>query len=166
MSPALRLERVDRLDEAGLPVDQQPAPRIYADILTGGQLGNATAERGTASALDRRTTVTRRPDGRWDLNGVKYYATGTLGARWIAVAALVVAVVDWARAEGSDPWAASHVALSPLLVPLAQALVATPLVVRTLVPALGGVDDRQRQAAASLGAPPWRHGRRPPGPPR
>ena len=45
---------------------------------------------------------------------------------------------------------------SPLLVPLAQALVATPLVVRTLVPALGGVDDRQRQAAASLGAPPWR----------
>ncbi|MGU3501453.1 acyl-CoA dehydrogenase family protein [Mycobacterium sp. C31M] len=74
---------------SGLPVDQQPAPRIYADILAGGQLGNATAERGTASALDRRTTVTRRPDGRWDLNGVKYYATGTLGAQWIAVAALV-----------------------------------------------------------------------------
>ncbi|MFC0358452.1 hypothetical protein ACFFHC_01320 [Kytococcus schroeteri] len=38
----------------------------------------------------------------------------------LAVAALVVAVVDWARAEGSDPWAASHVALSPLLVPLAM----------------------------------------------
>lgn len=45
---------------------------------------------------------------------------------------------------------------SPLLVPVAQALVALPLVVRTLAPALGGVDDRQRQAAASLGAPPWR----------
>lgn len=41
---------------------------------------------------------------------------------------------------------------SPLLVPLAQALVALPLVVRTLVPVLGGIDDRQRQAAASLGA--------------
>ncbi|MCV7433462.1 acyl-CoA dehydrogenase family protein [Mycolicibacterium bacteremicum] len=74
---------------SGLPIDQQPAPRIYGDILAGGQLGNATAERGTASALDRRTTVTRRADGTWELNGVKYYATGTLGARWIAVAALV-----------------------------------------------------------------------------
>lgn len=41
---------------------------------------------------------------------------------------------------------------SPLLVPIAQALVALPLVVRTLVPVLAGIDDRQRQAAASLGA--------------
>ena len=41
---------------------------------------------------------------------------------------------------------------SPLLVPIAQALVALPLVVRTLVPVLSGIDDRQRQAAASLGA--------------
>jgi thiamine transport system permease protein len=45
---------------------------------------------------------------------------------------------------------------SPLLVPVAQALVALPLVVRTLVPVLNGVDDRQRQAAASLGAGPLR----------
>jgi thiamine transport system permease protein len=45
---------------------------------------------------------------------------------------------------------------SPLLVPVAQALVALPLVVRTLVPVLSGVDDRQRQAAASLGAGPLR----------
>lgn len=73
----------------GLGADQQPAPRIYGDILAGGQLGNATAERGTASALDRRTSITRRDDGSWELNGVKYYATGTLGAQWIAVAALV-----------------------------------------------------------------------------
>ena len=45
---------------------------------------------------------------------------------------------------------------SLLLVPIAQALVALPLVVRTLTPVLGGVDDRQRQAAASLGAGPLR----------
>lgn len=45
---------------------------------------------------------------------------------------------------------------SPLLVPIAQALVALPLVVRTLVPVLAGLDDRQRQAAASLGAGPLR----------
>jgi thiamine transport system permease protein len=45
---------------------------------------------------------------------------------------------------------------SPMLVPIAQALVALPLVVRTIVPVLAGVDDRQRQAAASLGASPLR----------
>jgi len=45
---------------------------------------------------------------------------------------------------------------APWLVPVAQALVALPLVVRTLVPVLAGVDDRQRQAAASLGAGPLR----------
>jgi len=45
---------------------------------------------------------------------------------------------------------------SPWLVPIAQALVALPLVVRTIAPALAGIDDRLRQAAASLGAGPWR----------
>ncbi|HWU22364.1 MAG TPA: ABC transporter permease subunit, partial [Nocardioides sp.] len=45
---------------------------------------------------------------------------------------------------------------SPWLVPIAQALVAMPLVVRILVPVLAGLDDRQRQAAASLGASPLR----------
>ena len=45
---------------------------------------------------------------------------------------------------------------SPLLVPIAQALVALPLVVRVLVPVLAGIDDRQRQVAATLGASPLR----------
>jgi thiamine transport system permease protein len=45
---------------------------------------------------------------------------------------------------------------SPLLIPIAQALVALPLVVRVLVPVLGGIDDRLRQAAATLGASPTR----------
>ena len=43
---------------------------------------------------------------------------------------------------------------SPLLVPVAQALVALPLVVRTLAPVLAGVDHRLREAAATLGASP------------
>ncbi len=45
---------------------------------------------------------------------------------------------------------------STLIVPVAQALVALPLVVRLLVPVLAGIDDHQRQAAASLGAGPLR----------
>ncbi|PWJ26794.1 thiamine transport system permease protein [Branchiibius hedensis] len=42
------------------------------------------------------------------------------------------------------------------LIPVAQAMVALPLVVRTLAPALRTVDQRQREAAAALGASPLR----------
>ncbi|MEX0952808.1 MAG: iron ABC transporter permease [Nitriliruptoraceae bacterium] len=48
---------------------------------------------------------------------------------------------------------------SVLLVPLAQALIATPFVVRTLLPVLRSIDGRLREAAATLGAAPrevWR----------
>jgi thiamine transport system permease protein len=45
---------------------------------------------------------------------------------------------------------------SPWLVPVAQALVALPLVVRTIAPVLRGIDERQREAAATLGAGPLR----------
>jgi thiamine transport system permease protein len=43
---------------------------------------------------------------------------------------------------------------SPVIVPVAQALVALPFVVRSLVPALRAVDARLREAAAVLGATP------------
>jgi len=43
-----------------------------------------------------------------------------------------------------------------LLVPLAQALVGVPFVVRTMLPVLRAVDGRLREAAAVLGASPWR----------
>lgn len=45
---------------------------------------------------------------------------------------------------------------SPLIVPVAQALVGIPFVVRSLLPALRAVDPRQREAAAVLGATPAR----------
>ncbi|RDI30875.1 ABC transporter permease [Lentzea flaviverrucosa] len=45
---------------------------------------------------------------------------------------------------------------SPMLVPLAQALVVTPLIVRMVLPVLRAVDERLRQAAATLGASPLR----------
>ncbi|MEW2164291.1 iron ABC transporter permease [Streptomyces sp. NPDC007084] len=43
-----------------------------------------------------------------------------------------------------------------MLVPLAQALVGVPFVVRTMLPVLRAVDGRLREAAAVLGASPWR----------
>ena len=45
---------------------------------------------------------------------------------------------------------------NPLLVPLAHTLVALPFVIRTLQPAIASIPDRLRQAAASLGASPFR----------
>ena len=45
---------------------------------------------------------------------------------------------------------------SILLVPLAQALVAIPFVVRTMLPVLRSIDERLREAAATLGAAPRR----------
>ena len=45
---------------------------------------------------------------------------------------------------------------TPWLVPLAQAVVALPFVVRTMTPVLRSIDDRLREAAATLGASPAR----------
>ena len=45
---------------------------------------------------------------------------------------------------------------APWIVPVAQALVAIPFVVWTVVPTLRSIDPRQREAAALLGAPPAR----------
>ncbi|WP_129339190.1 ABC transporter permease [Cellulomonas endophytica] len=45
---------------------------------------------------------------------------------------------------------------SPLLVPVAQAVVAVPLVVRTVLPVLRAVDPRLREVAGTLGAAPGR----------
>jgi thiamine transport system permease protein len=45
---------------------------------------------------------------------------------------------------------------SPWMLPAAHTLVAFPFVVRGLKPAFAGIPERLREAAASLGAPPWR----------
>ncbi|RCV47870.1 SfnB family sulfur acquisition oxidoreductase [Marinitenerispora sediminis] len=60
--------------------------RVFRDVLDGALVGNAQSERGGRHAQDHRTRL-ERTGGGWLLNGVKYYATGALFARWIAVAA-------------------------------------------------------------------------------
>nr|WP_255433716.1 iron ABC transporter permease [Tessaracoccus sp. MC1865] len=49
---------------------------------------------------------------------------------------------------------------SIVLIPVAQAVVALPLVVRTLLPTLRAIDPRQLEAAATLGSTPWQVVRR------
>jgi SfnB family sulfur acquisition oxidoreductase len=57
---------------------------LFGEALAGGRLGNALAERGGRHAQDLQTRLRggRRLDGR------KYYCTGALTSRWIAVSAL------------------------------------------------------------------------------
>ena len=45
---------------------------------------------------------------------------------------------------------------SPIIVPIAQAVVAVPIVVRTVLPVLRAIDPRLQEAAAALGAAPAR----------
>jgi SfnB family sulfur acquisition oxidoreductase len=57
---------------------------LFDEVLAGGRIGNALAERGGRHAQDLGTRLhgDRRLDGR------KYYCTGALTSRWIAVSAL------------------------------------------------------------------------------
>ncbi len=57
---------------------------LFGEVLAGARLGNALAERGGRHAQDLQT---RLRDGR-RLDGRKYYCTGALTSRWIAVSAL------------------------------------------------------------------------------
>ncbi|PPF66303.1 acyl-CoA dehydrogenase [Clavibacter michiganensis] len=55
-------------------------------IADGAIVGNATSEQTGTTLADISTTLTER-DGRWILDGTKYYSTGTLYSDWIYLAA-------------------------------------------------------------------------------
>lgn len=63
----------------GSPAQQA---RLYAEALDGRHFGNALAELGTKTALDRTTRLRRDGDG-WRIDGRKFYATGALYAQRI-----------------------------------------------------------------------------------
>jgi alkylation response protein AidB-like acyl-CoA dehydrogenase len=64
--------------------------RWLDEVRAGKVFGNAISETGAVSAGSHDfTTRLDERDGRWVLNGVKYYSTGTLYSDWIAVAARV-----------------------------------------------------------------------------
>ncbi|MFZ0385554.1 MAG: acyl-CoA dehydrogenase family protein [Solirubrobacteraceae bacterium] len=67
--------------------DDHQRSSLFSEVLAGGRLGNALAERGGTHAQDLKTRVTRE-DGRLRLDGRKYYCTGALTSRWLAVSAL------------------------------------------------------------------------------
>lgn len=84
-------------------------------IADGALFGNATTEAGDG-ALGRLQTRLFRENGRWFLEGEKFYSTGTLYATWVAVTAriegddsegfrtLVVVPTDAPGVERLDDW--------------------------------------------------------------
>ena len=60
---------------------------FFSEVLAGARLGNAQAERGSASALDLKTRL-RRSGADYLLDGTKHYTTGALFAHWLPVAAI------------------------------------------------------------------------------
>jgi SfnB family sulfur acquisition oxidoreductase len=76
---------IDALRMFGTVLQQR---RLFAEVLGGGRIGNALAERGTAHAQDLKTKLRRDAAGELRLSGHKYYCTGAHTARWIAVTAM------------------------------------------------------------------------------
>lgn len=76
---------LDAIRQDGTPKQKE---FFFAEVLAGARFGNAQAERGSSSALDLKTRLTRDTNGDYKLNGTKYYCTGALLAHWIPVAAL------------------------------------------------------------------------------
>ena len=73
--------------------------RLFSDVLAGHRVANAQSERGGKDLNDIRTTLRPRSGGAV-VTGRKFYATGSLFARWLAVLAR--------DADGAD-----HVAFVP-----------------------------------------------------
>ena len=131
---------------------------------------------GAYRALARPTSVLLAAPWEAVLNSVVYAAAATVIA--VVVGGLAAVAVASSRGRLVDslvllPLGASAVMLglgfivafdtepldfraAPWIVPVAQALVAIPFVVRIVAPTLRSIDPRQREAAALLGAPPRR----------
>jgi SfnB family sulfur acquisition oxidoreductase len=83
-------------------------------VLAGSRIGNAVSERNTAHAGEIRTYVTHVGDDVFQLDGTKFYSTGSIDSDWIQVMALdddgrEVAVYVERDAEGVeviDDWSA------------------------------------------------------------
>ncbi len=151
----------------GLPL----AVLVERSLSVGGGYGLDAYE-----ALGRPTTVLLVAPWEAVVNSIVYAAAATLIA--VVVGGLAAFAVAESRGRLFDgvfllPLGASAVMLglgfliafdsapldfraAPWLVPVAQALVAIPFVVRIVAPTLRSIDPRQREAAALLGASPGR----------
>ncbi|MFF0159620.1 ABC transporter permease [Streptomyces sp. NPDC005263] len=90
--------------------------------------------------------LTRRDTGRF-VRGFDALLMLPLGVSAVTVGFGFLIALDEPPLDLRSSW---------ILVPLAQALVGVPFVVRTMLPVLRATDARLREAASVLGASPWR----------
>ncbi|MEU1048198.1 iron ABC transporter permease [Streptomyces sp. NPDC005897] len=114
----------------------------------GNSLQYAVAATGIAVVIGAlaATALTRRDAGRF-VRGFDALLMLPLGVSAVTVGFGFLIALDEPPLDLRSSW---------MLVPLAQALVGVPFVVRTMLPVLRAVDGRLREAAAVLGASPWR----------
>lgn len=62
--------------------------RLVRDVLAGKRFGHAGAEVGGKHKFDTKTRAERGADGRWVVNGAKFYTTGSYLAEWISSGAV------------------------------------------------------------------------------
>ena len=94
--------------------------------------------------------LTRRPRSGWGrrvIGLVDHAVMLPLGVSAVTVGLGILITLDEAPFDLRASW---------IIVPVAQALVALPLVVRSIVPVLSSIEPRLREGLATLGAPPWR----------
>ncbi|CAN5895839.1 iron ABC transporter permease [soil metagenome] len=134
--------------------DPQASPALRASVLEAIENSLRTALDATVLAmvlgLSVAVVVSRRPRPRWARRAV----SGLDGAFMLPLGISAVTVGFGFLITLDRP--PLDLRTSPVLVPVAQALVALPLVVRTLTPVLRSIDPRLHQAAAALGAGPVR----------
>lgn len=75
------------LNQLRLQGSEEHQRRIFGEVLAGGTVANAQSEFGTTHIREFRTTLTPAGEGRWLLNGEKFYCTGSLFADHLAVLA-------------------------------------------------------------------------------
>lgn len=71
---------VDVVHHVGTPAQKE---FFYGEVLAGRHFGNALSERGSRTAWEYDIRFERQPDGRYLVDGVKHYATGSPFAPWI-----------------------------------------------------------------------------------
>ncbi len=67
--------------------DDEFRKRLVTDILNGKRFGNALAETGGKNKFAHNTRVEKTAEGKYILNGRKFYSTGSFLAEWISLTA-------------------------------------------------------------------------------
>jgi SfnB family sulfur acquisition oxidoreductase len=60
---------------------------LFSEVLDGRRVANAQSEAGSKTVADIQTSLRRRSDGSFVLEGQKFYCTGSLLAHWLTVLA-------------------------------------------------------------------------------